>query len=266
MTDLYSVRMHARAKNDHLCGAERLQTRDGLEAACLELVRRALAHERGVADQVRISIDRVDPGTVVRVPLPTLETWLCDDADRGRQLALRSLVEAGVPQDVASRAMARLAAGPAPGGGVMRGAMLVDVASGERFEPDPARGVRASRMDLDPDTVDALGRGLAALDLDNRHVREALVLAAKVLAAPGMVAELCWSDDPSYTAGYVAAPGFGYRRFPHLKPAGCPLGGRVFFIDRTQISLAALIDYLERTPVLAGGPVRLLPARQPEEA
>jgi 6-carboxyhexanoate--CoA ligase len=76
------------------------------------------------------------------------------------------------------------------------------------------------------------------------------VLAAKVLAAPGMVAELCWSDDPDYTAGYVAAPALGYVRFPHLKPAGEERGGRAFFVRRAGLELAALIDHLEQAVLL----------------
>jgi 6-carboxyhexanoate--CoA ligase len=132
----------------------------------------------------------------------------------------------------------------------MRGAMLVDSQSGERLEPDRARGVRASRMDLTPAAELELRRGLAALGLDNLHVREALVLAAKVLAAPGMVAELCWSDDPDYTAGYVAAPALGYVRFPHLKPLGEERGGRAFFVRGENPDLPALIEHLEQAVLL----------------
>jgi len=132
----------------------------------------------------------------------------------------------------------------------MRGAMLVDAQSGQRLEPDRARGVRASRMDLTPAAEQELRRGLAALGLDNAHVREALVLAAKVLSAPGIVAELCWSDDPAYTAGYVAAPALGYVRFPYLKPFGEERGGRAFFVRREGLDLAALIEHLERSVLL----------------
>ena len=35
-------------------------------------------------------------------------------------------------------------------------------------------------------------------------MREALVLASKVQSAEGIVGELCWSDDPDDTIGYVA--------------------------------------------------------------
>ena len=93
---------------------------------------------------------------------------------------------------------------------------------------------------------------LQQLGLTDSHVREALVLAAKVAAAPEVVAELCWSDDPEYTAGYVASKA-GYFRFPRLKEYGDPVGGRIFFV-RPDCDLPLLIDYLERQPVLVSVP------------
>ena len=58
-------------------------------------------------------------------------------------------------------------------------------------------------------------------------MREALVLATKVQSCPGIVGELCWSDDPDYTVGYVACNGI-YHRIPNMKEMGNPIGGRVF--------------------------------------
>ena len=66
---------------------------------------------------------------------------------------------------------------------------------------------------------------------------------------PSLIAELCWSDDPDYTAGYVCAPGFGYLRIPHLKQAGDPHGGRAFFF-MPGFRLADTIRFLEETPFL----------------
>lgn len=132
----------------------------------------------------------------------------------------------------------------------MRGAILIDAADGRRLEPDPVRGVRASRMDLTPAAAQRLRQGLASLGLDNPHVREALTLAAKVLSTPGIVAELCWSDDPDYTAGYVASAHHGYVRFPHLKPLGDGRGGRAFFLRTEGLDLEAVIEHLERSVLL----------------
>ena len=82
----------------------------------------------------------------------------------------------------------------------------------------------------------------------NVHMREALVLATKVQSCPSIVGELCWSDDPDYTVGYVACNGI-YHRIPNMKEMGNPIGGRVFFVD-TDKPIHEIVDYLENTTVL----------------
>jgi 6-carboxyhexanoate--CoA ligase len=249
-SELYSIRMHAALGGAHLSGAERLAPASELERLAAELVGRALAHPRGVAESIRLTVEALEPSTVRFGRLPDLRTVTVADWRQGREAAHALLIDAGVGPAAARCAMDTLAAGAAPEGGSMRGAMLVDAAGGERLEPDRARGVRASRMDLTPETARRLREGLAALGLDNPHVREALVLSAKVLSTPGIVAELCWSDDPDYTAGYVASPAHGYVRFSHLKPLGEERGGRAFFVRREGFDLAAAIEHLERSALL----------------
>ena len=119
----------------------------------------------------------------------------------------------------------------------MRGAMLVDAITGARLDTGD-RGVRVSHMD----SFDSHALG------DNEHMREALVLASKVQSADGIVGELCWSDDPDYTVGYVACNGV-YHRIPNMKELGSNIGGRVFFV-RSNIDSESVIEYLERAPVL----------------
>jgi 6-carboxyhexanoate--CoA ligase len=81
-------------------------------------------------------------------------------------------------------------------------------------------------------------------------VAEALVLAGKVLHAPGLVAELCWSDDPAYLAGYVADPLHGYQRITRLKAAGEGFGGRALFVRPEDWQCDRFMAYLERQAVL----------------
>ena len=100
------------------------------------------------------------------------------------------------------------------------------------------RGIRVSHMD-------ACGNETRSM---NVHMREALVLATKVQSCPGIVGELCWSDDPDYTVGYVACNGI-YHRIPNMKEMGNPIGGRVFFVD-TNRPIREIVDYLENTTVL----------------
>ncbi len=246
---LYSIRMHAVAGGDHLCGAERLSPPETLDGIAASLVRRALAHPRGSAETLRLSIDRIEAQAVRGGRLPDVTTCPVAHWREGRKAARSLLIEAGIAGAAVDAAFAALAAGGAPGGRNMRGAMFVDAQSGARLEPDPARGVRATRMDLSPGAEKTLRAELARRDLDNPHVREALVLAAKVAAAPGVRAELCWSDDPDYTAGYICTPLHGYLRFPHLKPAGETIGGRAFFV-RPQSDIAETIAFLEEAVIL----------------
>lgn len=249
-TALYSIRMHAVRGGGHLSGAERLAPAEGVESLAAELVRRALEHPRGRADALRLTVEAVPPEEVLAGRLPDVTTVRVPDWRTGREAARSFLLEAGVAPAAADAAVAALAAGASPEGRSMRGAMLVDAGSGARLEADPARGVRASRMDLAAGAEASLRKELSRRGLDNPHVREALVLAAKVAAAPGVVAELCWSDDPGYTAGYVCSPLLGYVRFPHLKPAGDERGGRAFFLRPEWSDISSTVAYLEKAVVL----------------
>jgi 6-carboxyhexanoate--CoA ligase len=247
---LYSIRMQASRNGHHLSGAERLSTALELEQLAADMVQRALGHMRGRAETIQLSIEAIPEAHIDYGALPDLRTYLVNDYPQGRQAAAALLCQAGVSPLAIDSAMQAMAAGAAPDGRSMRGAMLIDAHSGRRLEPDPARGVRVSRMDLTESARQELTLGLCSLGLDNAHVREALVLAGKVLTAPGIVAELCWSDDPDYTAGYVASAELGYVRFPHLKPLGEERGGRAFFLAAGQPNLPELIDYLQSRPLL----------------
>ena len=132
----------------------------------------------------------------------------------------------------------------------MRGAMIMDAVTGERLEPDRERGIRASHFDWSDEASRAADGALARLGLTHFRTKEALALATKVAHGPGVVAELCWSDDPDYTAGYVASLAFGYIRFPVLKQRGALTGGRALFFDRGRGSVEALQIYLEQVPVV----------------
>lgn len=256
--------MRASRDDAHLSGAERLVDVSTLEKVAAEMTRRALQHAHGQADCIRISIDLVSPDTVLILPLPAMTTIRVPDFRSGRTTALNLLKAAGVAMPAAESALAAIAGGASPSGGNMRGAMLVDAVTGERLEPDSRRGIRVSRMDLTPEAERELRLELEKLGLDRPQVREALVLSGKVLAAPGVVAELCWSDDPDYPAGYVAAPQAGYVRIPALKPLGDNRGGRAFFVRGNRLDLPGLINFLECRPVLFDRPGRFHPDRDME--
>lgn len=245
---LYSVRMRS-AKGGahelggrHISGAERLVEKERIQQIAGEMVARALGHSRGCADFITVTIDAVNPEQVCRVPLLPITTVDVPDAEAGRRAAMTILLQSGVSERAVCSAMALLLSLPDS----MHGAMLVCRNTGKRLDEAGQAGIRVSRMDIADDQH--YRQGLLAQGLTSIHVREALVLASKVAAAPGIVAEVCWSDDPEYTAGYVASAA-GYCRITQLKNHGSPVGGRVFFLQ-PGTDLAALIDYLGQQPVL----------------
>ena len=120
-----------------------------------------------------------------------------------------------------------------------------------RLEPDKDRGIRVTRLGMDKSAGKRLSRTLSTVSLNSATVKEAIVLASKVATCPGVVAEICISDDPDYITGYVASKKLGYLRIPNIKNYGEMHGGRVFFIS-DDADVEVLMEYLEKTPVLIG--------------
>lgn len=250
MTVLYSIRMRAAQGGPHeqggrhISGAERLVVPAAIAATVTGMVVRALHHSRGRADFINVTVEAVAPTAVRQVALLPVETVPVQDYHAGRAAALARLAAAGVAPAAADQALAALLVLNES----MRGAMLVDASTGQRVDTYGQRGVRVTRMDISPDGEQVLRHALRRHGLDNDHVREALVLASKVVSAPGVLAELCWSDDPEYTAGYVATAA-GYVRFPHLKPIGSGIGGRVVFLTSSKAAEKS-VAYLQNQAVV----------------
>jgi 6-carboxyhexanoate--CoA ligase len=246
--------MHSSRGEKHISGAERLLDFSQLEDAASEMLRRALRHPRGAAEKITLTLQPLEREQVLKEPLLKLSTLEVDDWQQGRKCASERLEAEGLNPSIISAAMAQLAAGAAPGGGTMRGAMLIDAATGQRLETDRARGVRVSRMDVDPAARVTIELLLNEQALVNPRVLEAWVLASKVALYPQIIAELCWSDDPDYLTGYVASARNGYQRITRLKESGSEIGGRIFFV-RPATEMVALSDCLQHEPVLFGAPI-----------
>ena len=231
---LFSVKMRASRGGEHVSGAERIVTPSATPETASALVRRALGHSKGDPDFISLKVAAI--GDVKRIKALPVATETAATPDEGLAIAERLLREAGVER--AREVVAMMAdAGP------MRGAMLVDADTLERLEPDKTRGVRATCMDA----AGAQGRLPPS---SKSHYAEAIVLASKVAAVPGMVAELCISDDPDYVIGYVASRATGYRRITCMKERGDKRGGRIFVCRGIADDPSNTVRFLEETPVL----------------
>ena len=239
MAELYSVRMRAaqggphEKGGHHISGAERIVKLEEVGAIAQSLADRALHHSKGTADFINITVDLIPPEKITYIDCLKVEEHKTSSISESHQLATDLLQGPNISETAVQKAISLLKGLDKS----MRGAMLVDAITGARLDTGD-RGVRVSHMD----SFDSHALG------DNEHMREALVLASKVQSADGIVGELCWSDDPDYTVGYVACNGV-YHRIPNMKELGSNIGGRVFFV-RSDIDSESVIEYLERTPVL----------------
>lgn len=242
--------MRASADGSHVSGAERIVREGEIDAVMGELVKRALSAGQGKPDSVTVTLDSLTGREIVHLsPLP-ISTVACPSVSESHERAAEELVRVGVSEQVAMAALLAITAGASPDGGNMRGAMVVDAATGRRIEPDMARGVRARAVDYDEGFRSVFAAELNLKGLVHPRVMEAVAVATKVANAPGCMAELCISDDPAYLTGYVASKVNGYVRITPMKAPGDSFGGRAFFVDRASFDHSEFYRYMRETPVL----------------
>ncbi len=260
---LYSIRMRAAHHGQHVSGAERVVSADKIDQSVHSLTVRAkrkIPHPH----QIVITIESLQELPVRAVTALDVVTVNASDMTAGRSSASTLLQGLGIAQAAVHQAMVCLARGPAPSGGNMRGAMIIDAETGRRLEPDQERGLRATRFDWSDEAYGEVDGMLTGAGLTHFRIREALALATKVAHAPHVLAELCWSDDSDYFAGYVASLRTGYVRFPVLKPEHDSHGGRAIFVDRIGLDMSALRRYLQQDVVLISSVGAIRRSLEPE--
>ncbi len=231
----------------HISGAERILREDEIEEELINVYRRAITHERGKPDFINLKIEKIDEDDIIYKKRLNINQHQVNSIEEGLNLAKDILKENSVSEESADNAIQNLLELEES----MHGAMLFDKDSGERIDDNGIKGVRVTGI-----ASADISKYKESLKNDGReglHLEEALILASKIASCKGIVAELCWSDDPSYVIGYVGTKD-NYERIPILKEEGNPIGGRVFFVDSNQLNddytLDDLIDYLENQIVL----------------
>lgn len=236
---LYSVKMRGSRqigeKNIHISGAEKLVSEKSLSACASTFLNRALYHSKGQADFINLKVEKVAREEVLYLEALPVRSITVENPMEGIQKLKCLLEEIQVPhvEDILEKIQETYG---------MRGAMLLDIETLQRLEIDQERGLRATYMDKE----EIQGE----FNSYKNHFQEALVLATKVAHAPGIIAEICISDDPDYVTGYIASPALGYVRISQLKEKGSPNGGRIFLYKGKQDEVPVCIDYLEKQKVI----------------
>lgn len=222
----FCVKMRSSLGGKHISGAERIVAGDDVADVARALVRRV----KTPYDFMNIKVEATEK--IIRLDALPVISHVVATPEEGWREAEAILREAGFTRAAEIRDLFRETY-------PMRGAMLLDADSLDRLEPDRERGIRATCMDGEPSPP---------IDRKN-HFAEALTLATKVQAAPGIVGEVCVSDDADYVTGYVATKR-GYHRISVLKVKGSPLGGRIFLYRGDKANVANTIRFLEKMPVI----------------
>jgi 6-carboxyhexanoate--CoA ligase len=254
MKNLWNIRMRASKtasskhaavssqKEIHISGAEGLYEKSDIQKIVRSYIERALDHPKGKADKVIITIEDIKrkPKEISALPVATV---ICRTPFEGKHLAITLLQSLGISKKAIDRAFALIRKGS------MRGAAIITAVKGSRLEPDIERGVRASRLGISKSALKVLSLMLSRQGINTDTVKEALILASKVASFRHVVAELCVSDDPYYTTGYIASRKYGYVRIPNIKYKRSRSGGRAFFV-KDGINVKEMIYYLEKIPVI----------------
>ncbi|MDI6745193.1 MAG: 6-carboxyhexanoate--CoA ligase [Thermodesulfovibrionales bacterium] len=228
---------------EHISGAEGIYEEPEIRKACESYIKRALTHSRGEPDEIVITIEKIRQKPK-KIPLLPVTTLKCASPEEAIKIITQKLESLGISKKAIDNGFVVLNSKK-----TMRGASLILAKSGRYVEPDRERGVRLSRMGIKKSTEKNLSQKLSRKKINIIAAKEALILASKAASWPDIVAEVCISDNPDYTTGYIASKGFGYLRIPSIKRKGEMHGGRIFFIEEAA-DISGLISYLERKPVI----------------
>ena len=248
MKELYNIKMRAskwnKSKNEfkHISGAERISQENFLEDIVKNLVDRAISHEKGKSDSINISINKIDKNKIKYIPCLDITTIQCNSPDDGRIHICEILKKINLEHTKVVEILNILASNCD-----MTGAILFDVSTMKRIDQNNKKGIRATGMDWKENLKNELKETLESHGLNNNHVKEALVLASKVIYPKGALSEICISDDPNYTTGYVSVKNHGYFRITNLKELGSQKGGRIILFDSRHADVDEYIDFLENT-------------------
>ena len=241
---LYSIKMRSSKEDKHISGAESIVDAKNLEKAVRLLIKRARTHSKGKADFINIKIEELNKSSVREIDALVVTNIETIDSTQSMECIKNLLIKIGIDNKISIKILDIFNSIEN-----VRGAILLDINTLKRLEPDKNRGIRVTYMDFKNSNISHLNKSSKL----NTHFIEALALASKVINCPNIIGEICVSDDPNYTAGYIATKKYGYVRFNHMKKLGDERGGRIFLYDSSinkELTLEDNINYLEKEKVI----------------
>ena len=240
----FSVRMRASLEGKHISGQERIVTKSRLEETILELHKRP--SDKWDFQSIKIELLNEKPKILEKSLQVKSYKFSCVPLAHSFIAGLLES-EHGINNSLTRKLISKLLSGVNKGWNLV-GAWIIEPTTGEVLNPQPLKGIRTILFDwVDREKVKKLllEKGYTLRTLD------ALALATKNVYC-GVEAEICISDDPNYTTGYIAAKKLGYIRITPIKEKGNPFGGRVYFVRREN--LEKTLECLRKKPLLIREP------------
>lgn len=234
-------------KNGHyVSGAEKLGGYDEIAKISHEMIEVAVAVGRGDIDEINLKVEALHHFNVMTGRLPDFMTVNVRNFREGRKAARRILNDAGVSNPAIENGFSLLTKTFGQGGVCLSGAMVVDSLSGQRLDCSKS-GLWIGRVGL-TDKVKA--ELVKKFHLEKKHLQEWLVLSAKVLAMPCLVADLLISSDIKNRDGMVSTPDLGVMYLPEMRSNENEVGGRVLFVRSNAFNSEEMVQYLESSVLL----------------
>ena len=140
---LYSIKMRASKSDLHVSGAERIIQQADISSAVSALTERALHHGLGRADFINVKMEEVAPEKLQYLDALPVSKRPAETVEETYKIMKEMLCELGL--EAKADALIDLLRHNHP----MRGAVLYDVATNSRLEPDHERGIRVTYMDAE---------------------------------------------------------------------------------------------------------------------
>ncbi|MEO5357384.1 MAG: 6-carboxyhexanoate--CoA ligase [Nitrospirae bacterium YQR-1] len=238
--ELYSIRMRAQNEAVHVSGAEDIVTAQRLQNTTASYLNRALMHQ---PEKIVITVEKIEsePLRLTLLPVVTCDIQTAGDAPEAVKTILSTL-------EISDKAVCSAISALYSDTNIS-GAYIISAKTGKFLCSGAEMPVRVSRFGLLDSLAGEFADYLKNHGLTHYRVKEALLLASKVCSCDEVVAEICVSDDPEYSTGYVASKRHGYIRIPNIKEHGNPYGGRVIFLTE-DAGVQRVRGYLEKTPAL----------------
>lgn len=242
---LFCFHLLAQRSGYFVSGNDRLGAYDEIKKISQEMIAKAVS-SGNLVEKIFLQIEVLEHFNLMTAVLPDFIKIPVGDFREGRRIAEKFLIDIGVSQISVDNSFQILTKTYGKGGVCPPGAIIIDSFTGERLD-GVKNGIWVGRVDLTEKVRNEIEKNLGK---NYSHIIDWLVLSAKILMMPGMVAELTISNDKNTHCGLISTPDTGVVYFPQMRANENEVGGRIIFVRRNGFELEKVSQFLENAVFL----------------